>query len=289
MKSNAQRALESLRAEREEHAESVDTLRASLVGLRAVNDPTAEQERECAEVVARLATAERNLAGANTAIRVLEPVLADLQDAAIRIEGGIDRRTLDDRAGFTHFGEFVGAVANAARYRDRAVDERLMMPRAATGASEAVGADGGFLVPTAFSSEIARLSMSDTNYTTFCRTTPVTGNSMTFNSKNTTPWGASGLKAYWEGEGAPGQPTQPKFSRVTMTLNKLLGIAAVTNEMLADTTALEAELKQEFAEAVLWKTNSAVWEGTATWSPGPMPCARRSSSMASVPLATPTA
>src|SRR5262245_17878893 len=52
---------------------------------------------------------------------------------------------------FKNLGEFANAVVRATAARDSGAMEKLAISAKATGASEGVNADGGYLVPTIFS------------------------------------------------------------------------------------------------------------------------------------------
>jgi HK97 family phage major capsid protein len=84
-----------------------------------------------------------------------------------------------------------------------------------------VGVDGGYLVPTEFATRVAALSLDADAFLPRCDSYPVSGNSITYPSDETTPWGNNGVRAYWAAEAAAAQATKPVWKPNTMRLNKL--------------------------------------------------------------------
>jgi HK97 family phage major capsid protein len=121
-------------------------------------------------------------------------------------------------------GDFAASVYRATPVGGQSVDERLRIGAGATTyGSEGTGMDGGYLVPTEFATEIAKLSLDHDNFLTRTDQVPVSGNSITFPSDETTPWGTNGVRAYWAAEAAAATQTKPKIKPNTMRLNKLFG------------------------------------------------------------------
>lgn len=191
----------------------------------------------------------------------------ELPDGRISVA---DNAAADPRGGFRSFGEFAQAVRAAAVDGASAADSRLVIGAAAPGsyANEGSGADGGYLVPTEFSRDIfttsynavdALLPMTDL--------TPVQGNSMAFPVDETTPWGASGVKAYWTNEAAAMNQSKPEFDPAVLRLNKLTALVPVTDELLADSGAIGSYLTTKTPEAITWKTNEALWNGDGIGKP----------------------
>jgi HK97 family phage major capsid protein len=181
--------------------------------------------------------------------------------------GGAPRVENDPRRGFNGYGEFCSIVANAGR--GIAVDQRLLIGAAApsTFGGENVGADGGFLVPPEFSQEIWGLSLEGQSLIAMTDNTPLAGNSMTFPSDETTPWGTDGIRAYWEDEAAAATETKPKLTPNTMRLKKLVALVPVSDELMVDAAALPAYLTKKTGESIRWKSNDALVNGNGVGRP----------------------
>lgn len=186
-------------------------------------------------------------------------------DARISVS---ENRLLDPRRGWSTFGEFAAAV-RAGSLQNGRLDERLAIGAAApsTYANEAGGADGGFLVPPEFSTEIFTLSLEEDALLPRTDGTPITGNSMVFPKDETTPWGTDGIRAYWQQEASLANATKPKLGFATRRLHKLIALVPVTDELLDDASALTAYLPKKTAASIRWKTDEAILFGTGAGQP----------------------
>lgn len=228
----------------EEEAKQYDELRAQIDSLSA--QITREES---------LIEAERSVA-----------TIPAADDATVTVEENAEK---DPRRGFKSFGEFAGAVRGAAR-GGGIPDRRLLIGAAAPGstyANEASGADGGYLIPPAFASEIFTLSLEDDALLPLTDNVNVTGNGMAFPKDESTPWGTDGVQAYWQAEASVATATKPKFGVDSMRLHKLMALVPVTDELLEDTSALQSYLPGLMARSIRWKTNESLLFGTGAGQP----------------------
>lgn len=175
-------------------------------------------------------------------------------------------------AGFETLGAFAQTVAAShPRVRRPAapIDERLRPLAAAptTGASEGAGADGGYLVPPGFSADIFTLALAEDSLLPYCDDMPVEGNVMQIPKDETTPWGTNGIRAYWQGEAGAGTPTKPALGLMDLRLKKLLALTPVSDELLADASALTAYLPKKMSASIRWKSNEAILFGAGNGVP----------------------
>lgn len=177
-----------------------------------------------------------------------------------------------DRAAATHgfngFGDFLFAVRNAGMQGGR-MDERLAYGAGApsTYGNENIGLDGGFAVPMEYASEIVAHALAEDSFLAMCDDNPISGNSMTFPSDETTPWGTDGVRAYWEGEADTAVGTKPKIKPNTMRLSKLMGLVPLTDELVEDAATLPNYVYGKLSESIRWKTNDAIANGTGAGQP----------------------
>lgn len=183
------------------------------------------------------------------------------------ISGGAPRIEQDPKRGFKSFGEFASAVA--AVPIKHSMDERLKIGAAApsTYGNEGTGADGGFLVPPEYGREIWGLSLEEDALLPLTDNMPISGNSMTFPSDETTPWGTDGVRSYWEGEAEAATATKPKLNPNTMRMNKLMALVPVSDELLQDAPAISAYLMRKVGESIRYKTNDAIVNGNGVGQP----------------------
>src|SRR5512139_2983692 len=119
---------------------------------------------------------------------------------------------------FSGPGEFFKAVKMSALYPGR-TDPRLypMKVKDATGLSEGVPADGGYLLPQPVSDAIVQRMYSIGNILGRISADPVSGNSMSYNGIDETTHVGSlygGVVGYWIAEGGTITASKPKFYQV---------------------------------------------------------------------------
>lgn len=189
---------------------------------------------------------------------------------------GLDLKTEDtvkaaDNSGkFDTFGEFLNAVKIAGQTKDRIVDSRLTK-NAIKGVNETTDADGGYLVQSEYLGVIFDGARERSEILARCRRYPVTGenNRIKYNTPDLSAETADtartivagGVQAYWTDEGSSVTPSKPKFKKAEIELNKVMGIAYVTEEMLQDAAFMPNYLEDSFSEAVAGLVTDAVLNG----------------------------
>ena len=218
-----------------------------------------------------LALARAAIKDGNTVAEFQAQLLAAKREkaAAGGVQYGAGARAKDNLAddpkrGFASYGEFCADVVRAASGKD--TSERLIRA-ATTYGNEASGPDGGYAVPPQFASEIASIAYAEESLMSLCDHTPVVGNSMTFPKDETTPWGSTGITAAWEGEASQTTPKKPALGESQLKLRKLKVLVAASEELLADAAAMSSYITRKCGEAVDWKVNDAIVNGTGAGMP----------------------
>jgi HK97 family phage major capsid protein/HK97 family phage prohead protease len=176
-----------------------------------------------------------------------------------------DNLSGDPKLGFRNLGHFCDDVIKACRRNG--VKSETLTRAASLFANEGAGPDGGYDVPPEFSGEIARVAYSETSLLGLANNMPVSGNSMSFPGDESTPWGSSGIIAKWEGEGDQADPKKPLLKHGELRLRKLRVLVAASDEVLEDASNLTAHLTDTMSEAVFWKTQDAIVNGTGSGMP----------------------
>lgn len=188
--------------------------------------------------------------------------------AAPAIRVGTDRET---QRPWTSAGEFFAAVHQAHPQVHGPTDPRLHA--AATGMNQGVASEGGYLVPTTFSSAVwerlggspdAILPLTD-NYT-------VTGESIEFlaSAETARTRGSlkGGVRAYWINEADQLTKSAPKFRRLRTEPQQLAALAYVTEKLLKNSpVALEQYLTRAFADAIDFEVSDSLIRGTGSGMP----------------------
>lgn len=177
------------------------------------------------------------------------------------------------RGGWRNFGEFAAAVYQACPQVQGPVDQRLSLLAAATGMQQAVGSQGGYLVPPSFATTIwdglnrasnSLLAMTD-NYT-------VTGESLTFvanaevSRATGSRWG--GMQGWWLAEAEEMQASKPTFRKVKIEPQQLGVFVYCTDKLLRNsTTALEQYLTRAATDEIAFLVGDAIVNGNGAGKP----------------------
>jgi len=174
------------------------------------------------------------------------------------------------------FGQQLVAVKHAELVQHSSsggqVDPRLFelqrRATAAAGSSEAVPADGGFLIQPDFSDEILANAHDVGEVHTRARNIPLSEATNAIkipgideqSRADGSRWG--GVRMYWENEADALTGSKPKFRLVEMVTKKLTGLFYATNELLTDARALGSVVMQAFGEETAFKLDDGCIRGT---------------------------
>jgi len=139
--------------------------------------------------------------------------------------------------------------------------------RAATYVNEGVGTEGGFLVPPDFRARLTELVMGEDSLLARTDQQTASGNTWTAPADEATPWGTSGIQAYWDGEGDQLTASKPAFNQLSLRLNRLTALVKVSDEMLEDAPGLESYLMSKAPAVINFKVNHALINGTGAGQP----------------------
>jgi len=185
-----------------------------------------------------------------------------------------DRRKQEEKDKFGTFGQQLVAVIRAAS-PDRMVDPRLRTSLfdAATGLSESVASDGGFLVQQEFVADLLRRTYETGQVASRCRRIPigVGKNGLKINAVDETSRATGsrfgGIRGYWEGEADEKTKSKPKFRTMELSLRKLIGLCYSTDELLEDAVALEAIIREGFGAEFGFLLDESCIHGTGVNQP----------------------
>ena len=172
---------------------------------------------------------------------------------------------------FKSFGEQMAAVMRAGLPGGE-TDQRLYDIRAASGLSESVPSDGGFLVQQDFSNELLRGVYDAGQVAKLCKRIPISGNSNgikinAFDETSRVSTRYGGVVGYWVGEAAVATESKPKFRQIDLQLKKLVGLCYATDELLADSAALNVAIQEAFIGELSFRLDDAIINGLGTGQP----------------------
>jgi HK97 family phage major capsid protein len=183
--------------------------------------------------------------------------------------------TLDEAdRDFASPSEFFKAVKNAAQHPSRE-DPRLRSRKvldAATGLSEGVPADGGYLLQPSIANPMIERIYNTGQILSRVAVDPVgpNSNSAVYNGIDETTRASSlfgGVIAYWIAEAAAITGSRPKFREVDLKLKKVAALCYATDEQLEDTVNLAAWLGRQVPNALRFFAEDAIFEGDGVGKP----------------------
>lgn len=275
--------LKELRKQRSDKATRGKAALTELNALAAKTDRTTEEDTRMGQLDAELTTLEADVAGLDAKIKAEE-------DAARR--GGLFAtsavnpapvaalsagRTVGEPGpgtnGFHAMAEFAHAVRNAVM--GSGVDPRLTAQPEGAGLGAAPanfhqnqGAAGeGWLVPQDWRQEIWTVAFDGTDLLGMVTPEPTASNSVKLTKDESTPWGASGVQAYWRAEAGKMDPSKAAQTGMTVDLHELFAFVLATDELLSDAPRLSNRLNVQAGRAIRWKASDAIMWGSGVGQP----------------------
>lgn len=177
------------------------------------------------------------------------------------------------------FGEFLKAVKNAYDPSRGIIDPRLVPDRTAgpqnvgTGLQVAVSSDGGFMVQSTFVQSLMQSIVQASNTLSRITMIPIGADSngivMPAMAETSRANGSrfGGARAYWANEGTTATASKPKIREITLKLEKLLAFCYMTEELMRDSSAMEAFVRKVYADEMSFKLDDAIFNGTGNGQP----------------------
>ena len=171
---------------------------------------------------------------------------------------------------FTNFGEQLIAVYNTKK---GIFDKRLeTINNAVQGSNVGVGADGGFAVQEDFAGKILEsaattgeiLSRVD-GYT--CSANSNAARWLQIDETDISETVFGGVQVFWTSEGHSVASSKPEFREMRLELEKMIGIAYVTEEMLQDASFISGFIGNAFTLAVQRLLESSIIGGNGAGKP----------------------
>lgn len=177
-----------------------------------------------------------------------------------------DRVEDDRQRGFANLADFALSVRGASMPGGM-VDERLRYSAAPTNYHQETGSSDGYMVPPAFREAIWELVFNGTDVLGLVTPEPTSGNQVELLADETTPWGATGVQAYWRSEGSQMTASRLSTEPRTVKLHELYALVLATGELLADAPRLNDRLTRQAARAIRYKASNAIVNGTGVGQP----------------------
>lgn len=177
-----------------------------------------------------------------------------------------DNRADDPMLGFGGIGEFALAV-RAASLPGGDVDDRLRVLGAPSNFHRETSSSDGYMVPPQMRDEVYELMFGEPDLLSMVGGEPTNSNSVQLLADETTPWGSTGIQAYWGSEGNQFTPSRLDTEGREIKLHKLHAFVTATEELLEDAPRLNDRVTRGAARALNWKANNAIHYGTGAGQP----------------------
>lgn len=191
---------------------------------------------------------------------------------AVTIQGPSGSSRTSSSGGFDNLGSFLQAVRNAGIPGGQ-TDPRLLLNAAASGLSETIPSDGGFLVQTDFTQEILRDAFEEGELAKLCRRQPIGANSngVKINGVDETSRATGsrygGVQSYWLSEAEEKTKSKPKFRQIELALKKNVVLIYATDELLQDAAALDGFIREVAPKEIAFSVDDCIIRGTGAGQP----------------------
>lgn len=277
--------LKELRAQRHKQASRGKAAFAEYNTLSAKADRSAEEDQKLVALDAELTALEAEVAELDAKITAEEASARRGALFATTAAPGGERRAAfsagrtanelnpETTGGFRNLAEFAVAVRNAQG--GLGMDQRLnsITEGGERGAAPANfqqnqgGAGEGWLVPSDFRQAIWELAFDGPDLLSMVTPEPTSSNSVKIAKDESTPWGASGVQAYWRAEGTQMLASKAAATGTTVELHELFAFVLATSEVLEDAARLQDRLTRQAARAIGWKASDAIAWGDGNGKP----------------------
>ncbi len=172
-------------------------------------------------------------------IAATENLMRRSQEDAAPLDGGIPPVDVTPNGKpFASLGEQLQAIVGAAK--THTADKRLLqVNNAVNGSSEGVNADGGYAIQEDFAGRILESAVSTGDILSRVDVYTVSSNSnaarwLMIDETDVSASVFGGVQMYWASEGATVTASRPKFKELKLDLEKMMGLAYATDELLQD-------------------------------------------------------
>jgi HK97 family phage major capsid protein len=168
------------------------------------------------------------------------------------------------RAEYRKLGEFLQEVAIAETPGNQ-IPERLLR---ATGLSEGVASEGGFLLDTDLSNDLLKATFETGKLARYCKHFKISSNSNSIElncfdeTSRANGYRLGGIRVYTTAESGLKEKSKPKFRQLKLVLKKITGLCYSSDELLADVELLGQVLSDGFSNEMSFKIDDLVLNGS---------------------------
>jgi len=175
----------------------------------------------------------------------------------------------DPKGGFDRYTDFALAVRSACA-NGGTYDARLNFLAAPSGAMIGRGSDEGFMMPVEFREQVWKsVEGNESEYDLFnlMPPEPTSKNSIEQPTDETTPWGTSGVQAYYGAEADQMTKSSLVTDGIQMALKHCYAYVVAGEDLLDDAPRLNQRLTVDAGKALTWKMSDALMNGDGVGKP----------------------
>jgi HK97 family phage major capsid protein len=191
-------------------------------------------------------------------------------DKFLSVKSSEEEEKLEKTGGFSNFGEFVKSVHGAKNIKTDAKMKKWLDVATKT-FNESVDSDGGLLVPPEISKELWSRAIEDSKFFDKCFKIPTSSNeyhlpALVDESHASNLYG--GVQMYYRREEEQYTASSAKIREIEWRLNKLTGLAYVSDELLEDSSYNANQIiSQLFSNAIRWRIDKDILTGSGVAQP----------------------
>ncbi len=207
---------------------------------------------------------------------VTEPIKPDPDATQQRVQVNAD---LEAEKPFASFGEQARAIMEASTPNGKPVDKRLLHVHEVesraigTGSKTSQPSEGGFLLDSKFSNELWKRTYENSAVLSRCQIIPLEPNvdsieiSQIDETSRVDGSRMGGVQAYWIAELDQLTETRPKFERIRLEPQQLVGLYYASDKLLRSIRSLEADINTMFTDEFDFKIQDALIRGNGAGMP----------------------
>ena len=197
--------------------------------------------------------------------------LGETKEPAIQVTREHNHNADGEYRGFKYFGEQLRAIVQAGTPNakvDARLEECQRSIRAASGASESVDADGGFLVQTDFQAELGKKTHDQSQIASQCETVTISSNSNALEWNEVTEDSRAtgsrngGVRVFRDKEAGTVTASRQAYERRKIVAEKQTAIYYATEEILEDAAALQTLVEPAFTEEMAFILDNEIVRGS---------------------------
>lgn len=205
-------------------------------------------------------------------IATTENLMRHSQEGARPLDGGGPQvEVTPNGKAFNSLGEQLQAIVSAAK--THVADKRLIrVNNEVMGSNEGTGADGGFAIQEDFAGQILETAVTTGDILSRVDSYTVGANSnaarwLMIDETDVSASVFGGVQMYWAAEGATVAASRPKFKEMKLDLEKMMGFAYATDELLQDAAFMSGFFGTAFTLAANRLLEDAIISGDGAGKP----------------------